>query len=274
VFADIDERTHNLDPESVRAMITPRTSGIIGVHLWGRPAPVQELQAVADEHGLKLLFDAAHAFGTSHDGRMIGSFGQAEMLSFHATKVFNTFEGGAVVTNDDDLAEQMRLMRNFGFVDFDEVVYPGTNGKMPEVCAAMGLVNLDAIDTFIARNIENYTAYGEVFAASDALRLCEYDSQARGNYQYIVVELSPSATKHRDRLVADLHGENVRARKYFWPGCHNMEPYKSLFPHAGLLLPSTALVADRVIVLPTGTAVQEHDCRRIGEFMLSKLASY
>jgi dTDP-4-amino-4,6-dideoxygalactose transaminase len=274
VFADIDERTHNLDPESVRGMITPRTSGIIGVHLWGRPAPVQELQALADEHGLKLLFDAAHAFGTSLDGQMIGSFGSAEVLSFHATKFFNTFEGGAVVTNDDELANQMRLMRNFGFVDFDEVVYPGTNGKMTEVCAAIGLVNLDAMDTFVTRNVENYTAYSDVFAASDVVQLCEYDKRGRSNYQYVVLELMPSVSEHRDRLVADLHAENVRARKYFWPGCHQMEPYKSLFPHAGLFLPNTVLVADRVIVLPTGTAVEAEDCRRIGEFMLSKLAGY
>jgi dTDP-4-amino-4,6-dideoxygalactose transaminase len=274
VFADIDEQTHNIDPESVRRMITPKTSGIIGVHLWGRPAQVKELQEIADEHGVALLFDAAHAFGTSHDGQMIGSFGKAEVLSFHATKFFNTFEGGAVVTNDDDLADRVRLMRNFGFVDFDEVVYPGTNGKMTEVCAALGLVNLDAIDTFIARNIENRTAYGETFAANDFLQLSEDSNLGRSNYQYIVVELKPSVSKHRDRLVADLHSENVWARKYFWPGCHNMEPYKTLFPHAGLLLPNTTRVAERVIVLPTGTAVDAQDCRQIGEFMLSKLASY
>lgn len=274
VFADIREETHNIDPESVRAMITPRTSGIIGVHLWGRPAPVQDLQAVADEYGLELLLDAAHAFGNSSGGQMIGSLGRAEVLSFHATKFFNTFEGGAVVTNDDDLAEQIRLMRNFGFVDFDQVVYPGTNGKMTEVCAAAGLINFDAMDTFIARNLENYTAYSETFAPSDMLRLCKPDTQGRSNFQYVVIELMPSVSKHRDQLVADLHAENVLARKYFWPGCHKMEPYRSLFPHAGLLLPNTSLVAERVIVLPTGTAVQAEDCRRIGEFMLAKLASY
>jgi dTDP-4-amino-4,6-dideoxygalactose transaminase len=274
VFADIDERTHNIDPESVRTFITPKTSGIIGVHLWGRPAPVKELQALADEHGLALLFDAAHAFGNSHNGRMIGSFGRAEVLSFHATKFFNTFEGGAVVTNDDDLAEQMRLMRNFGFVDFDEVVYPGTNGKMAEVCAAMGLVNLDALDGFVARNVENYSAYEKVFAASNTLHLRQHCSPAAGNHQYVVVELAPSVSVHRDKLVADLHVENVRARKYFWPGCHNMEPYKSLFPHAGVHLPNTKMVSDRVVVLPTGSAVEPDDCRRIGEFIVSKLTSY
>ena len=172
-------------------MITPRTSGIIGVHLWGRPAPVQELQAIATEHGLEFLFDAAHAFGSSCDGRMIGSFGRAEVLSFHATKFFNTFEGGAVVTNDDDLAQQIRLMRNFGFVDFDNVIYPGTNGKMPEICAAIGLANLETIDFFVRRNIENYAAYSEIFGRAMSCSLLAYDSSVAGNHQYVVVELQP-----------------------------------------------------------------------------------
>jgi len=112
-----------------------------------------------------------------------------------------------------------------------------------------------------------------VFEASETVRLCQHDNRG-SNYQYVVVELMPSVSKHRDQLVADLHAENVLARRYFWPGCHNMEPYKSLFPHAGLLLPNTTLVAKRVIVLPTGAAVEPQDCRRIGEFMLSKLATY
>lgn len=138
VFADIDPATHNLDPDAVRRMITPHTSGIIGVHLWGRAAPIDELQAIAEEHDLKLLFDAAHAFGSTYKGRTIGRFGLCEVLSFHATKSFHTFEGGAVVTNNDELAETMRLMRNFGFHGYDNVIHPGTNGKMIEVCVAMG----------------------------------------------------------------------------------------------------------------------------------------
>jgi dTDP-4-amino-4,6-dideoxygalactose transaminase len=150
VFADIDPDTHNLDPEAVRRMITPRTTGIIGVHLWGRAAPVEALQAISDEHGLQLMFDAAHAFGCSYRGQMIGNFGRAEVLSFHATKFFNTLEGGAVVTNDDELAEVMRLMRNFGFSGYDNVIHPGTNGKMVEICAAMGLTNFDELDDVVA----------------------------------------------------------------------------------------------------------------------------
>ncbi len=143
VFADIDPETHNLDPASVRGAITPRTSAIVGVHLWGRAAPHDQLHSIADEHGLKLIYDAAHAFGCSMGRKMIGNFGACEVLSFHATKFFNTLEGGAIVTNDDALAQQIMLMRNFGFAGFDNVVSAGTNGKMNEVCAAMGLVNFE-----------------------------------------------------------------------------------------------------------------------------------
>ena len=162
VFADIDPKTHNLDPASVEKMITPRTTGIMGVHLWGRPCDTAGLQAIADKHGLKLMFDASHAFACSHQGRMIGNFGECEVFSFHATKFFNTFEGGAVVTNNDELAEKIRLMKNFGFSGYDNVIYNGTNGKMTEVCAAMGLTGLESLDEFIKINRRNYHSYRDV----------------------------------------------------------------------------------------------------------------
>jgi len=255
VFADIDPVTHNLDPAAVRRMITPRTTGIIGVHLWGRGAPVDELQSIAVEHDLKLMFDAAHAFGCSYKGKMIGNFGACEVLSFHATKFFNTFEGGAVLTNDNELAETMRLMRNFGFSGFDNVIHPGTNGKMIEVVAAMGLVNLDAIDSVIAANRRNLQTYSEALAGLPGISLLGFDETERNNYQYVVMEVGEGCTVSRDRIIEALHAENIRARKYFWPGCHNMQPYRELYPHAGLLLPNTQRVADRVVVLPTGTTM-------------------
>lgn len=257
VFADIDPVTHNLDGAAVRRMITPRTTGIIGVHLWGRSAPVDELQEIAEEHGLKLMFDAAHAFGCSHNGRMIGSFGACEVLSFHATKFFNTFEGGGILTNDDELAETMRLMRNFGFSGFDNVIHMGTNGKMIEVAAAMGLVNLDAIDSVIEANRRNYQIYRKGLAGLPGVNLLSFDEAERNNYQYVVMEVSDACPVTRDQLIQALHAENILARKYFWPGCHNMKPYRELYPHAGLLLPNTQIVADRVVVLPTGTTMSE-----------------
>jgi dTDP-4-amino-4,6-dideoxygalactose transaminase len=257
IFADIDSRTHNLDPDAVRRMITPRTTGIIGVHLWSRPAPVRDLQVIADEHRLKLMFDASHGFGCSLNGKLLGGFGACEVFSFHATKFFHTFEGGCVVTGDDNLAEKMRLMRNFGFAGYDNVIYPGTNGKMTEIAAAMGLTNLEDLDWFVAANHRNYDAYRRGIAPLRGLSMLEFDESERNNFQYVVVEVSADFPMARDRIVEVLHAENILARRYFWPGCHNMEPYRSYYPHAGLVLPNTKEVAERVIVLPTGSAVGE-----------------
>lgn len=272
VFADIDPATHNLDPDAVRSMITPRTTGIIGVHLWGRAAPVAELQKIAEEHGLKLLFDAAHAFGCSLGARMIGGFGEAEVFSFHATKFYNTFEGGAVTTNNDELAETMRFMRNFGFAGLDNVILPGTNAKLVEVCAAMGLVNLDGIEGVIAANRRNYEAYSAAFAGLSDLSLVAYDEAERNNFQYVVLEVAPDCGATRDEIVAGLQRQNVLARKYFWPGCHRMQPFRALFPHAGLVLPCTEAVANRVIVLPTGTALPHGAAETIAQICATACA--
>ncbi len=271
VFADIDPATHNLDPAAVRRMVSPRTTGIIGVHLWGRPAPVQALQALADEFGLHLMYDAAHAFGSSLGGRRIGGFGACEVLSFHATKLFNTFEGGAVLTDDDALAETMRLMRNFGFKGYDNVIYPGTNGKMPEINAAMGLVNLRAVGQFIAANQSRYEAYRQALSALDGLQLIQYDPSNDPNYQYVVVEVSQGPAI-RDEIIGALHAENILARRYFWPGCHRMLPYRDTHPQAGEFLPHTNALAERVIVLPTGETLPEHTVEVVAEVMRRVLA--
>ena len=263
VFADIDPATHNLDPESVQRLITPRTTGIIAVHLWARSAPTEALQAVADEHDLTLMFDAAHAFGCSRNGTMVGNFGSCEVLSFHATKFFNTFEGGAVLTNDDELVETMQLKRNFGFAGMDNVIHPGTNGKMIEVSAAMGMANLDAIDSVIDANRRNYQTYREEFSGMSGISLLSFDETERQNYQYVVVEVSEQCPVTRDKIIQALHAENVIARRYFWPGCHNMAPYRELYPHAGEMLPNTQRVAERVVVLPTGPTIDEGMIRTV-----------
>jgi dTDP-4-amino-4,6-dideoxygalactose transaminase len=256
VFCDIDPHTHTLDPGWVERMITPRTTGIVGVHLWGRPCNVEALEAIARQHDLKLLFDAAHAFGASHKGRMLGSFGAAEVFSFHATKFVNCGEGGAVVTNDDRLAQKMRLMRNFGFAGLDRVIYVGTNGKMSELSAAMGLTSLESVDEFVAANRRNHQLYRSELASVPGMSVLTYDAGERCNYQYVVVEIDRFLTElSRDELIEVLVAENVLARRYFFPGCHRMEPYASLFPHASLVLRATDVVAERVMLLPTGTAV-------------------
>jgi dTDP-4-amino-4,6-dideoxygalactose transaminase len=263
IFADIDPATHNLDPAAVWRMITPRTTGIIGVHLWGRASPVRELEAIAKEHNLRLMFDASHGFGCSLNSKLLGGFGECEVFSFHATKFFNTFEGGAVVTDNGALAEKMRLMRNFGFSGYDNVIYPGTNGKMTEIAAAMGLTNLEDLDDFVAINRCNYHGYRDAIASVPGLSVLEYNEVERNNYQYVVMEVAPYFPVSRDQIVEALHAENILARKYFWPGCHNMEPYRSYYPHAGLVLPNTNRVAERVVVMPTGSAVDAAAIRGI-----------
>ena len=256
VFCDVDPTTHEIAVDQVERLITPRTTGIIGVHLWGQPCDIEGLQEIAGRRKLRLLFDAAHALGCSHNGRMIGNFGAAEIFSFHSTKICNCFEGGAVATNDDELAAKIRLMKNFGFAGYDRVVYLGTNGKMSEASAAMGLTSLEALPAFIAWNRANYHRYREQLSKVAGLKPFVFDEREQCNHHYVVVEIDETITGlSRDQLIEVLWAENVLARRYFFPGCHNMEPYKSFFPLARLVLPETEHLLQRVMCLPTGTAV-------------------
>jgi dTDP-4-amino-4,6-dideoxygalactose transaminase len=273
VFADMDPRTHNIDPGSIERLITPRTTGIIGVHVWGRPCDVEGLERLANRHHLKVLYDAAHAFGCSHRGRKIGGFGSCEVFSFHATKFINSFEGGAVVTNDHALADRLRLMRNFGFAGYDNVIYVGTNGKMTEICAAMGLTSLESMREIVDLNKRHYEAYREGLAGIPGLTQVSYAEADNPNYQYIVIEVDPGrAGLTRDDLVSVLHAENVLARKYFWPGCHRMEPYRSLQPDACLRLPQTENLAERIMLLPTGQSVSHDDILKVCAIIRTAMA--
>ncbi|MBI5418324.1 aminotransferase class I/II-fold pyridoxal phosphate-dependent enzyme [Candidatus Poribacteria bacterium] len=264
VFCDIDPKTHNINPDCIQQMITPHTTGIIGVHLWGRHCNIDELSKIAKKNNLKLLFDAAHAFGCSYKNQMIGNFGMAEVFSFHATKFLNTFEGGAIVTNSDDLAKKIRLMTNFGFVGFDNVKYIGTNGKMSEMSAAMGLTSLESLDYFIEVNKRNYYQYKNELAEIQGINIIKYKENEKNNFQYKILEIDQEKTKlNRDELQEILWAENVIARRYFFPGCHRMEPYISYFPHSSLLLQQTERLAKILLSLPTGTGVSSEDINKI-----------
>jgi dTDP-4-amino-4,6-dideoxygalactose transaminase len=255
VFCDVDPVTHNIDPSQVQALITPETSAIIGVHVWGRPCDTKRLSAIADHHGLGLLFDAAHAFGCSSLGRMVGGFGDAEVFSFHATKLANSFEGGAVVTNSGELASRLRLMRNFGFADYDQVVSIGINGKMSEVAAAMGLTSLDSLDHSIEINRQNYAQYLEHLRGVPGVSAVRFDDREACNYQYVVVEIDNAAFGcTRDEVQRVLWAENILARRYFYPGCHRVEPYRS-DARVSRQLPATESLCERVLCLPTGATV-------------------
>lgn len=260
VFCDVDPQTHNIDPKKITDLITDNTTGIVGVHLWGRSCDTKSIMSIANEYKLKVLFDAAHAFGCSHNGHMIGNFGDAEVFSFHATKFFNTFEGGAITTNDNKLAEKIRLMKNFGFLPNGDVVSLGINGKMNEISAAMGLVGLQSINHFVKVNYKNYKCYQKHL---DGVKLLQYNEDERCNYQYIVIEVN-----NRDELMNALKEKNIVTKRYFYPGCHNNKPYSD----NPISLPETDILSNRTLVLPTGTSVTKKEIKKICKFIIKEMA--
>ncbi len=256
VFCDVDPATHTLDPDRVEELLSDRTSAILGVHLWGRACDVERLRTLADRRRLALLFDAAHAFACHRDGVPVGSFGDAAALSFHATKIVNAFEGGAVATRDGELAARLRLLRNSGFAGIDRVAAVGLNAKMTEVSAAMGLTSLESLAVFLEANRANYAAYVSNLDGLPGIRLVDTGTSRA----HVVIEVDQEVCGvSRDRLVEILWAENVRARRYFHPGCHRQAPYAERYPAAGARLPVTERLAEQVLVLPTGTAVTPGD---------------
>ncbi|MDT0610823.1 aminotransferase class I/II-fold pyridoxal phosphate-dependent enzyme [Streptomyces lancefieldiae] len=265
VFCDIDEKTGNLDPAHARRLITERTTGIMGVHLWGHPAPTEDLAALADEHGLRLFYDSAHAIGSSRYGRPVGSFGDAEVFSFHATKFINSFEGGAVVTDDEELAERVRAIHNYGRGEGSVVSSLGTNAKMTEVAAAMGITSLENMSHLIDVNRGHHNRYAEGLADVPGVVLREPLPENTINHQYVVVEVDERAAGvGRDALAAALTADNVLVRTHFDPGCHRTEPYvRAPRRHAPLPLPRTEALGSRVVMLPTGNAVGSAEVDRV-----------
>jgi dTDP-4-amino-4,6-dideoxygalactose transaminase len=258
-FVDIDPQTHNLDPEAVASAVTPDVCAILGVHVWGRPCVVERLEWIALQNNLKLVFDAAHAFGCSVGGVPLGNFGNAEVFSFHATKFINSVEGGAIATNDDELADRLRQMRNFGFVGLDDVRGFGTNAKMSEIHAAMGLANLTHCAELVAHNEGVFELYRQGLEGT-TFALAEMNSRCTPNYQYVPVEVSEDSSLCRNVVIDVLRSEGIQARRYFFPGCHQMEPYRSL---GAWTLPSTERLCERVLCLPSGLQVDAEQVEAI-----------
>lgn len=272
VFADIDEKTHNLDPDAVQALIGPGTGAILGVHLWGRPLGAPDLAELADDAGVPIVFDAAHAFAAGTGGRLVGSFGRAEVLSFHATKLIGAAEGGVVLTDDGALAAELRLMRNFGISAPDTVERWGTNAKMNELSAALGLTSVEAFGDIRSHNVRNHQQYATALADVEGVAVLHYEDVEPAAFPYVVVEVDVERFGlSRDELQQVLVAENVMARRYFWPGCHRQQPYRERMPDVGVRLPATERVAGRVLVLPTGQGVTVDDIDVVAE--LTRLAS-
>ncbi len=268
VFCDVEKNSHLIDVDACEKLITDKTTAILGVHLWGRACENKALQSLANKHGLKLIYDAAHAFGSKYDGTMVGNFGDAEAFSFHSTKVFHSFEGGAVTTNSDDVALKIRHLRNFGFVDYDCVDGLGINAKMSEICAAMGLVNLIEFDDFLSQNQRVYEQYSLHIEQIKGLKLLPLGNYGDNNFQYIVIEIDQEQIGlSRDELVKILHAEKVMARRYFYPGCHRMQPYVTLPDCVPYELINTESLCDNVMILPGGSSMSLNSVSQIGQLL-------
>ncbi len=271
VLADVDSKTHLIDIASIERLIGPKTVAIMGVHLWGQPANIDRLQALADKHHLKLVFDAAHALGATYNGRPIGSFGDAAVYSFHATKFVNSLEGGAIVTNQDALANRLKQVRNFGFRGYDNVEALGTNGKMDEFRAAVGIGSLESMDEFIAINRRNWLRYKEGLQGTPGIELYDYPIDECQNYQYVVLAVTEACPLRRNELLNVLWTENIQARRYFFPGLHNMEPYRGSTVHVRFPLPGTERASQQVLVLPTGQSMQAEDVDQVVDVIRSAI---
>ena len=250
VFVDVDAATLNLDPERIEAAITPRTTAIVPVHCYGHPCDVDRIKAIADRHGLKIIYDAAHAFGVRrHDGSIL-NHGDVSVLSFHATKVFNTFEGGAIVCPDADTKQRVDHLKNFGFVDETIVVASGINGKMSEFNAALGLLQLKGIDAALRRREAIDRRYREALAGVKGIHCLPSAGEKVANYSQFPILVRPGYSLSREALYQKLRDHGVYARRYFYPLISEFPMYRHLASASQSNLPVATRAANEVLCLP------------------------
>lgn len=266
VFCDVDPATHTLSAELVEPLVDDQTSAVLGVHLWGRACDPDRLAELCARKGLTLFFDAAHAIDCTHGGRTIGGLGRLEVFSFHATKILNGAEGGCLTTNDAELANRIRTVRNFHVAESFVPVPLRINGKMSEAQAALALLGLESIRANVSRNQALHEIYRRRAEAWAGLRLVEPAAAERNNYQYCVLEVAAACPLRRDQLFRLLRAENVLARRYFHPGVHRMPPYGSATA-PGAVLPVTDRLSDTLLQLPQGAMVSESDVERVCELI-------
>ncbi|CAG8867875.1 dTDP-4-amino-4,6-dideoxy-D-glucose transaminase [Pseudomonas fluorescens] len=261
VFVDIDPRTFNIDPAKIEAAITPRTTAIMPVHCYGCPCDVEAIQAIADKHGLRVLYDAAHAFGVNDSGGSILRHGDLSVLSLHATKVFNTFEGGAIISPTLEVKQHIDQLRNFGFVDETTVMTVGINGKMSEINAAFGLVQLNHVEQALQRRREIDRQYRAHLRGIEGIQCLPSAEDYSANYAYFPILVDERYGITRDALYECLKAQNIFARRYFYPLVTEMAVYKNAvrtFP-----TPAAHRAAARVICLPIYPDLQQDDIERV-----------
>ena len=264
VFVDIDPETCNLDPDKIEAAITPRTTAIMPVHVYGKPCDTARIQAVADKYGLKVIYDAAHAFGVEVDGKSILEAGDMSTLSFHATKVYNTVEGGALVCHDEQTKQRIDYLKNFGFAGETTVIAPGINGKMDEVRSAYGLLNLRQVDAAIGARRRVAVRYRDALRGVPGLRVMEDMPGVRHNYSYFPVFVDAAAFgMTRDELYFRMKERGVLGRRYFYPLITDFSTYRGLESARPENLPVATRIADSVICLPMYHDLTDGDVDRV-----------
>ena len=264
VFVDIDPVTGNLDPDKIEAAITPRTTAIMPVHVYGQPCDTERIQAIADKYGLKVIYDAAHAFGVKVNGNSILNAGDMSTLSFHATKVYNTIEGGALVMHDEKTKRRIDYLKNFGFAGETEVVAPGINSKMDEVRAAYGLINLKQVDAAIEARRQTAFSYREALKDVTGITMMNDQPHVRHNYSYFPIFID--AEKYgmtRDELYFKMKEHNVLGRRYFYPLISTFSTYRGLESAAPENLPNAHKMANSVICLPMHHALSQEDVVKV-----------
>ena len=264
VFVDIDSSTGNIDPQKIEAAITPRTTAILPVHVYGKPCDTEAIQAIADKYGLKVIYDAAHAFGVEVNGESLLNAGDMSTLSFHATKVFNTIEGGAMVMHDEKTKQRIDYLKNFGFANEIEVVGPGINSKMDEIRSAYGLLNLKQVDAAIAARQKVAVAYRKALRNVDGISFWDDMTGVRHNYSYFPIFVD--AEKYgmtRDELYMKMKDQGVWGRRYFYPLISEFSTYRGLESSRSENLPNAHMMADTVICLPMHHALREEEINRI-----------
>lgn len=264
VFVDIDPSTGNIDPQKIEAAITPRTTAILPVHVYGKPCDTEAIQAIADKYGLKVIYDAAHAFGVEVNGESLLNAGDMSTLSFHATKVFNTIEGGAMVMHDEKTKQRIDYLKNFGFANEIEVVGPGINSKMDEIRSAYGLLNLKQVDAAIAARQKVAVAYREALRNVDGISFWDDMPGVRHNYSYFPIFVD--AEKYgmtRDELYMKMKDQGVWGRRYFYPLISEFSTYRGLESSYPENLPNAHMMADTVICLPMHHALTEEEIDKI-----------
>lgn len=264
VFVDIDPRTGNLNPDNIEAAITPQTSAIMPVHVYGRPCDTKRIQEIADRYGLKVIYDAAHAFGVEVNGESILTAGDMSTLSFHATKVYNTIEGGALVMQDEKTKKRIDYLKNFGFADEVTVVAPGINSKMDEIRAAYGLLNLKQVDAAIEARHQTTIKYREALRNVEGISFFDDIPGIKHNYSYFPIFVD--AEKYgmtRDELYFKMKERNVLGRRYFYPLISTFSSYKRLTSASPDNLPMATQMANCVICLPMHHALFAEDTERV-----------